>query len=90
MTGKNDSGYRRAFPVTAGNMVFGTGMSLRDWFAGQAPITVDDACAYLGFSNRFEAMFMPDQREEVFGALAFLRGKYADAMIKALEAEADD
>lgn len=24
-----------AFPVTAGNNVFATGMSLRDWFAGQ-------------------------------------------------------
>lgn len=25
-----------AFPVTAGNQVFTTGMTLRDWFAGMA------------------------------------------------------
>ena len=31
-----DGGAAPAFPVTAGNNVFATGMSLRDWFAGQA------------------------------------------------------
>lgn len=28
-----------AFPVTAGQQVYATGMSLRDWFAGQALAT---------------------------------------------------
>jgi hypothetical protein len=31
----NDGG--PAFPVTAGQQVYATGISLRDWFAGQAP-----------------------------------------------------
>lgn len=32
----NDVGHHPAFPVTAGNQVYATGMTLRDWFAGQA------------------------------------------------------
>jgi len=31
---KDNSG--PAFPITAGNQVYNQGMSLRDWFAGQA------------------------------------------------------
>lgn len=30
------SGFCPAFPVTAGQQVYATGMTLRDWFAGQA------------------------------------------------------
>jgi hypothetical protein len=33
MTRKDDGA--PAFPVTAGQMVYGAGMTLRDWFAGQ-------------------------------------------------------
>lgn len=35
-----DGGAAPAFPVTAGNNVFATGMSLRDWFAGQVIASV--------------------------------------------------
>jgi hypothetical protein len=35
MTTKDD-GDTPAFPVTAGQQVYATGMTLRDWFAGQA------------------------------------------------------
>lgn len=34
MTDYNNGG--PAFPITAGNAVYGHGMTLRDWFAGQA------------------------------------------------------
>ena len=34
MTDYNDGG--PAFPITAGNAVYGHGMTMRDWFAGQA------------------------------------------------------
>jgi hypothetical protein len=34
MTDYNNGG--PAFPITAGNAVYGRGMTLRDWFAGQA------------------------------------------------------
>lgn len=36
------SGFCPAFPVTAGQQVYATGMTLRDWFAGQA---ISGACS---------------------------------------------
>ena len=36
MTDRNKDGDYPAFPITAGNQVYAQGMSLRDWFAGQA------------------------------------------------------
>lgn len=34
MTQTDNGGSAPAFPVTAGNQVYATGMTLRDWFAG--------------------------------------------------------
>jgi len=63
------------------------GVSLRDWFAGQAPITIANACSWCGYENIFEAMNTPSQCRKVFSAMAALRFAYADAMISARDAK---
>lgn len=49
-----------AFPVTAGHEVYATGMTMRDWFAGQA-LTGYFACSHTPHMNavgREEAEYM--------------------------------
>lgn len=62
-----------AFPVTAGQQVYATGMSLRDWFAGQALAGLASNCTADGLST-----WLPD-------SIARRAYDYADAMLAARE-----
>lgn len=78
--GKNDGG--PAFPGTEGtppNQVGWYGMSLRDWFAGNCPITMSEFASAIGGVASGEASVIMD-------AYCALRYQYADAMLRAREA----
>ena len=66
-----------AFPITAGNQVYAQGMTLRQWYAGQALAGVISVC--IGDMIEFG-----ETAESMFAKKAFA---IADAM---LEAEKDD
>jgi hypothetical protein len=77
-----------AFPVHGGyegddprNLILGGGMTLRDYFAAKAPITVDDAMLACGVIAHSIGMIPRTQRIVVLAALAEMRADYADAMI---------
>ena len=38
---KNEAGEYPAFPITAGQQVYANGLTMRDWFAGQALTGMD-------------------------------------------------
>lgn len=61
------------------------GMTLRDWFAGQAPITFADAAMVCGYSDIFVVMATTSRRLEVFRTMVAMRFEYADAMLEARE-----
>ena len=53
---------RPAFPVTAGHEVYSIGMTLRDWFAGQAlagmaSISLDDGDMIMGWADMAKAAY---------------------------------
>lgn len=60
------------------------GMTLRDYFAAKAPITLSDVCRIMGqdFSPHKD-----DDLEVLLGTMAELRYEYADAMLKARDEE---
>jgi hypothetical protein len=59
------------------------GMNLRDYFAAQAPIYLDDAFECL--QNSTKSTLTEKYDEEVIDELARLSYAYADAMMKARE-----
>lgn len=69
------------------------GMSLRDYFAAKAPITLADAVVAAGIASSapsvdcavVSAMIDATNRAKAFAMLAQLRLDYADAMIQARE-----
>lgn len=58
----------------------GKGMSLRDYFAAHAPITLDDARDVMESTGRTSFTW-----EELIDTLAQMRVKYADTMLKERE-----
>lgn len=78
-------GFFPAFPVTAGQQVYATGMTLRDWFAGQAPVTFEVAMLAYG---REPHILQDADRAAFFAVWAMLRYDYADAMLAASAQEA--
>jgi len=60
------------------------GMSLRDWFAGQAPVTLFDAAICCGWDS-LEAANMPkdEYRTTLWTIMTLMRYEYADAMLAA-------
>lgn len=76
-----------AFPQV-GNPTWGMepspGMTLRDWFAGQAPVTLFDAAVACGWSA-IDAADMPrdDYRATLWAVMTLMRYEYADAMLAA-------
>lgn len=62
-----------AFPVTAGNQVYATGMTLRDWFAGQSLPSVVLDCAET----------RPPSGENWYHMVARTSYEIADAMLEA-------
>ena len=54
------------------------GMTLRDYFAAHSPISVNDAKEHFYLKYKRNA-----DLDEMFTTLAFLRLKYADAMMEA-------
>jgi hypothetical protein len=67
----------KAFP----NTKFAEGMDLRDYFAAQAPIYLDDALESLQASTK--AILEEKFDKEVIDELAKLSYLYADAMMEA-------
>lgn len=70
---KRQDGDAPAFPVTAGNHVYATGMTLRDWFAGQALTAIIEKIPTAAFAK-------DGTLYQRVGVAAFL---YADAMLAA-------
>lgn len=69
-----------AFPCSHGDyMQFG--MSLRDYFAARAPISVQDAMIASGLGMAAFAGRNRGERIEIMKALAEMRMDYADAML---------
>jgi hypothetical protein len=76
-----------AFPNT-GNPTWGQepeyGMSLRDWFAGQAPVTLFDAAMACGWDSLEAAKMDQDSyRSTLWAVMTLMRYEYADAMLAA-------
>lgn len=74
-----------AFPTGAhiGDMgVTEGGISVRDYFAAHAPITVEDALLLTGLSAHSIGMLRRTERARVLEGLAVMRGDYADAMLR--------
>ena len=60
------------------------GMTLRDWFAGQAPVTMEDAVLVCGWVDLRDASLSTDSnRATTWAVMSMLRYEYADAMIEA-------
>jgi hypothetical protein len=82
MSEKNNGGPAFPVPLAAGEaynpsmMGPGDGMSLRDYFAANAPIGVADANDVFYRENGRNA-----RQSEMLKTLADLRGRYADAML---------
>lgn len=68
-----NAGSYPAFPVVADNHVYATGMSLRDWFAGQALVGVIPACKH-------DTPIPGVSKEDLFALRAYA---IADAMLEA-------
>lgn len=63
------------------------GMSLRDYYAAHAPISIDNAAAACGWTNLNHAEPTQDSvRAMIWAVMTLMRYEYADAM---LEASAD-
>lgn len=71
-----------AFPM--GNPEQGgyDGMTLRDYFAGQAPVTLLDAAIACGWHGLEAAeMHRDEYRATLWAVMALMRYEYADAML---------
>ncbi len=78
-----------ADPKTCKQWVPLRGMSLRDWFAGQAPVTMGDAARVCGWPPEFN-LTQDSDRAAFWAVMAMLRFEYADAMIVARRIKGDD
>lgn len=61
--------------------ISGGGLSVRDYFAAHAPITVDDAMLACGCDAASIGMLPRAQRTIILAALTEMRVDYADAML---------
>ena len=73
MTCEKDGGLAFPDPARAGGHCMDTGMTLRDWFAGQALVGIINACA-------MDARQNGERTEEMFARKAY---SIADAMLEA-------
>lgn len=86
-----------AFPTHGGhhpdddprNHTLGGGMTLRDWFAGQAPVQLGDVARMLGWPPEFN-LTQDSERAALWAIMTRLRYEYADAMITARSIKGDD
>lgn len=60
---------------------FYAGLSLRDYFAAHAPITLADAVEQCGWSCIEKRYFSDAERDTLFRIMALMRAEYADAML---------
>ncbi|TWI32772.1 hypothetical protein [Paracoccus sulfuroxidans] len=82
MSGKNDQvNDAPAFPVTAGQQVYATGMTLRDWFAGQALAALIQSGCEVRVHTEEGTLILP-----IRTGGPVLAYQYADAMLVAREA----
>lgn len=84
MTDLIECGDYPAFPITAGNQVYAQGMSLRDWFAGQSPVTFDVVIRVYGGEPHLTT---DADRAAFFAVWTMLQYEYADAMLEARSAK---
>ena len=60
------------------------GMSLRDYYAAHAPISMDDAAIACGWSDLNHAVPTQDSvRTTIWAVMTLMRYEYADAMLQA-------
>ncbi len=79
-----------AFPhQDSGDTGTRSGMTLRDWFAGQAPVTMGGAARVCGWPPEFN-LTQDSDRAAFWAVMAMLRFEYADAMIVARRIKGDD
>jgi hypothetical protein len=79
-----------AFPAECDNDFY-KGMTLRDWFAAKAPVSIGDAICAANMESSSQSievavarvMVDPAKRAKAFAMLAKLRMEYADAMLEA-------
>ena len=86
---KTKDGGESAFPTLtqAGDLaVTQGGLTVRDYFAAHAPITLQDAIKTCGYPDG-HYIGDDDERRTVFVMMAMLRTEYADAMIAELREE---
>lgn len=57
------------------------GVTVHDYFAARAPITIADAMLACGVEAHSIGMLPASQRTVILVALATMRGEYADAML---------
>lgn len=85
MTKINDGGH--AFPTTYSQF---PGMSLRDYVAIHAPISLDDAIDLCGFNRSHHPMRNDTDRTIILEVLVRARLQYAEAMLAARSGGQDD
>ena len=82
---RNDGGQAYPVPLAAGTMgdiLHGyEGMTMRQYYAAHAPVTLDDALLFARHACLSVGMLDDVSRGGVFRALAILRLEYADMMI---------
>jgi len=93
MADKIDDG-GSAFPQTTSESFGGDmsvdvtgGMSIRDAFAADAPVTFEMACFSIGKTTVSLRLHVPEERKAMWEAMSILRFEYADAMILARRGE---
>jgi hypothetical protein len=64
-------------------------MTLRDWFAGQAPVPLGDAARVCGWPPEFN-LTTDSERATLWAVMAMLRYEYADAMLVERSIKGDD
>ena len=64
-----------------GQLVAISGMTLRDWFAGQAPVTREDVLRFIGWPEE-KTLHNKDDSNVFWMAMSLMRYEYADAMMK--------
>jgi hypothetical protein len=80
-TGTHDPVKNEEVPFGVTREYIDMGMSMRDYFAEGAPVTLRNAMEVLGFAESNIGWLDKEKRMEVFALLAQLRLEYADAMI---------
>lgn len=82
--GKNPPAFPSACLSDPGHPASVPGMTLRDWFAGRAPVTLFDAAVACGWTGLEAAeMHRAEYRAALWAGMALMRYEHADALLAA-------